>query len=297
VHEHIPVLLEEVVGLLEPRPGGVYVDGTLGLGGHSERLLERAGAGARIVGIEWDDDAAARAEERLRRHGDAVTVVRDSYARLPMILEKLGIQAVDGILLDLGASSLQLNDPSRGFSFTHDGPLDMRMSSHVGRTAAELLESLGEKELETLFRQYGEERKARAIARAVCRVRGDRSRGEVLRSTRALAEFISGLVGRQGRIHPATRVFQALRIAVNSELENVKRIVQTADKVLRAPGGRIVVISFHSLEDRIVKHTFREKARAGLLRLLTKKPVRPGREETRANPRARSAKLRAAERT
>ncbi len=281
---------------LRPRPGGVYVDGTLGLGGHAEKLLELTGGQARLIGIEWDDQAAALAEQRLSRFGSAATVVRDSYVHLPLILEKLDITAVDGLLLDLGVSSLQFNDASRGFSFIGDAPLDMRMSSRIGRTAADLLKSLGEKELENLFRQYGEERKARAIARALWTARGNRSRGDLFESTRALGEFIKGLVGRHGRIHPATRVFQALRIAVNSELDNVKAIVETADKYLKSPGGRIVVISFHSLEDRIVKHTLRAKAKEGIVKILTKKPLEAERDEVRANPRSRSAKLRAAER-
>ncbi len=294
---HLPVLLEEVLELLAPKPGGVYVDATLGLGGHAERLLERTDGRARVIGIEWDDDAAARAERRLARFESAATVVRDSYVRLPLILEKLGITAVDGLLLDLGVSSLHLDDPSRGFSIVREGPLDMRMSKSIERTAADLLRTLGEKDLEELFRTYGEERKARAIARALWRLRGDRSRGDVFRSTRALGDFIEGLVGRHGRIHPATRVFQALRIAVNRELENVQVILRIADKYLKGPGGRLVVISFHSLEDRIVKHTFREKAAAGVLKILTKKPVVPTRAEMLANPRSRSAKLRAAEKT
>jgi 16S rRNA (cytosine1402-N4)-methyltransferase len=253
------------------------------------------GGRARLIGIEWDSEAASRAEARLARFGGAATVVRDSYARLPAILDNLRITAVDGLLLDLGVSSIQFDDPSRGFGFTRDGPLDMRMSGH-GETAEELLRRLGEGELVRLFREYGEERRARTIARALWRARGERSRGDVFRSTRALAGFIEGLIGRRERIHPATRVFQALRIAVNRELDNLKDLLAVADTSLAAPGGRIVAISFHSLEDRIVKTAFRGKAREGILRVLTKKPVRPSRDEVLANPRSRSAKLRAAER-
>ena len=294
---HEPVLLKEAMELLRPRPGGVYVDGTLGLGGHAERLLELTGGQARLIGIEWDDQAAGLAEQRLARFGSAATVVRDSYVRLPSILEKLDITAIDGLLLDLGVSSLQFNDASRGFSFMGDAALDMRMSSRVGATAADLLKTLGEKDLEKLFREYGEERRARTIARALWKARGDRSRRDLFESTRALGEFIEGLIGRHGRIHPATRVFQALRIAVNHELDNVKAILESADKYLKSPGGRLVVISFHSLEDRIVKHTLRAKAKEGLVGILTKKPLEAGRDEVRSNPRSRSAKLRAAERT
>jgi len=289
---HIPVLLKEAMEQLRPRAGGVYVDGTLGLGGHAERLLELTGGKARLIGLEWDDQAADRATERLRRFGDAVTVVRENYANLPAVLDKLKVSAIDGLLLDLGVSSLQLDDPSRGFSFQHEGPLDMRMSARTPKSAADLLRGLGERDLEKILREYGEERRPRALARALWSARGEASR-----STRALAEFVARIGGRTGRIHPATRVFQALRIAVNRELENLQILLQRADTVLAAPGGRIVVISFHSLEDRIVKHAFRDMARSGGLKILTKKPVTPERGEVLANPRSRSAKLRAAERT
>lgn len=281
---------------LRPRPGGVYVDATLGLGGHAEALLEATGGRARLVGLEWDDQAADRAAERLKRFGDAVTVVRENYARLPAVLDKLNIAAVDGLLLDLGVSSLQLDDPSRGFGFSREGPLDMRMSSQVGRTAAELLRGLGERDLEEILRRYGEEPRARSVARALWRARGNVSRGDVFGSTRALAGFVAGVLGgRRGRTHPATRVFQALRIAVNGELDNLQKLLDSADTLLAAPGGRIVVISFHSLEDRIVKVHVRSKEREGAWKRVDKKAVRPSRTEELENPRSRSAKLRAAE--
>lgn len=285
--QHQPVLCREVIDLLRPRPGGVYVDATLGLGGHAEQIVSRGG---RVVGIEWDDDAAARAAERL---GPSVTVVRDSYANLPLILEKLNLAVVDGLLLDLGVSSLQFDTASRGFSFQREGPLDMRMSPLVPRTARELIQGSGERELESIFREYGEEPRARRIAQGIVRARGETG-GDILESTRALADFVERLIGRRGRIHPATRVFQALRIAVNGELDNVKKFLQVFDKYLGS-GARCAVISFHSLEDRLVKRAFKEKAAGGSLKIVTKKPVRATREEVLANPRSRSAKLRVVE--
>jgi 16S rRNA (cytosine1402-N4)-methyltransferase len=283
---HESVLLNEVVALLGPRPGGVYVDGTLGLGGHAEAIQR---AGGRVLGIEWDADAAGRAEARL---GPAATVVRGSYADLASILDRLNVPVVDGMLLDLGVSSLQLDTPARGFSFREEGPLDMRMSPQVPGTAEDLLRSLGERDLERIFTEYGEEPRARRIARAIVTQRGNAG-DDILESTRALAGFVERLVGRRGRTHPATRVFQALRIAVNGELENLKKFLGTFDKYLGA-GARCVVISFHSLEDRLVKRAFREKTLEGWRRV-TKKPLRPGREESLRNPRARSAKLRCIE--
>ncbi|MBI4565098.1 MAG: 16S rRNA (cytosine(1402)-N(4))-methyltransferase RsmH [Planctomycetes bacterium] len=296
--EHRPVLLRETLEYLRPRPGGVYVDATLGLGGHAEAILRAAEGTARLIGVEWDDEAADRAEARLKEFGAAVTVVRRNFAELDAILDALDVRAVDGLLFDLGVSSLQLDDPSRGFSFMADAPLDMRMSRMTVRTAAALLSTLGERELEQVFRQYGEEPRARALARALGRLRKVRfaESANPLRSTRALAAFVARHA-RRGRVHPATRVFQALRIAVNDELENLKKALRNVDTHMAAPGGRIVVISFHSLEDRIVKTAFRERARAGLVRVLTRKPIRPSAEEIEVNPRARSARLRAAERT
>jgi len=263
------------------------VDATLGLGGHAEQIVNRGG---RVVGIEWDDDAAARAAERL---GPSVTIVRDSYANLPLILEKLKLAVVDGLLLDLGVSSLQFDTASRGFSFQREGPLDMRMSPQIPRTARELIQGSGERELESIFREFGEEPRARRIAAAIVRARGGTG-GDILESTRALGDFVERLLGRHGRIHPATRVFQALRIAVNGELENLKKFLEVFDKYLGS-GARCAVISFHSLEDRLVKRAFKEKAAGGGMRIVTKKPVRAAREEVLENPRARSAKLRVIE--
>lgn len=287
VIEHRPVLLEEAVALLAPKPGGLYVDGTVGLGGHAERILESAGGEARVLGIDRDEQALAKARERLSRFGGNATLVRGSFADVGAFLEG---RLADGVLLDLGVSSLQFDDPTRGFSFRSDAPLDMRMSPATqSATAADLLRTMDERELEEIFRTYGEERWARKIARGI-----GRTRGKGLETTRALADFVERLVGRHGRIHPATRVFQALRIAVNDELGHLKRFLDSFDKYL-GKGGRAVVISFHSLEDRLVKHAFVAGARGEKLRILTKKPVRPTRAETEENPRARSAKMRAAE--
>ena len=284
---HQPVLCREVIDLLRPRPGGVYVDATLGLGGHSEQIVR---LGGRVVGIEWDDDAAARAAERL---GPSATIVRESYANLPSILESLNLAVVDGILIDLGVSSLQFDTASRGFSFQREGPLDMRMSPQIPRTAKELIQGSGERELEWIFREYGEEPRARKIAGAIVRARGETG-GDILGSTRALGDFVERLLGRHGRTHPATRVFQALRIAVNGELDNLKKFLETFDKYLGA-GARCAVISFHSLEDRLVKRDFKAKAAAGGMRIVTRKPVRAERAEVLENPRSRSAKLRVIE--
>ena len=276
-----------MIDLLRPRAGGLYVDGTLGLGGHAEAI---AAAGGRVLGIEWDPDAAGRAAERL---GPAAEVVRDSYANLAAILDNRGIGAVDGVLLDLGVSSLQLDTASRGFSFQREGPLDMRMSPQVGGTARDLLRTIGEGDLERILREYGEEPYARKIARAIVRDRGKHG-GDILESTRALGEFVARLVPRRGRAHPATRVFQALRIAVNGELENVKKFLESFDKYLKKD-ARCCVITFQSLEDRLVKRAFKAKVAQGAVRAVVKKPVRPTREEVLENPRARSAKLRCVE--
>ncbi len=264
------------------------MDGTLGLGGHAEAV---ARAGGRVLGIEWDGEAAAKARERL---GASADVVVDSYANLAAILDNRKLPVVDGILLDLGVSSLHLDTASRGFSFSKEGPLDMRMSTQIPGTAADLLRTTGERELERILREYGEEPRARKIAAAIVRARGETG-GDILESTRALGEFVERLIGRHGRTHPATRVFQALRIAVNGELENIKKFLESFDKYL-GEGGRCCVISFHSLEDRLVKRAFKAKAEAGAVRIVTKKPIRATREEQLANPRSRSAKLRCVER-
>jgi len=304
---HRPVLLREVLDLLAPRPGGVFVDGTIGLGGHAEALLEATSPDGRLLGIDLDPRSLELARRRLARFGDRVRLVQGDHRDLLEIAQGEGIHAADGVLLDLGVSSFQLEDPARGFSFLADGPLDMRMDPTRGPTAADLLRSLPERELERILRDYGEEPRARRIARAIAR---RRARDPILR-TLELARLVEAVAGgRRRRIHPATRTFQALRIAVNRELEGLGRSVTGAIALLRR-GGRFVAIAFHSLEDREIKRALGELGRRcicpprlpvcgcgreNLVRLLTPKPLRPTPEEVRDNPRSRSARLRAAER-
>ncbi len=286
---HVPVLAREVVELLQPRPGGVYVDGTLGGGGHAAAILDASAPDGRVIGMDWDEEAVAAARERLGRYGERVTVVGRNFAELDDMVMALGLTTVDGVLFDLGVSSHQFDEPARGFSVQRPGPLDMRMSRQLAATARDVLRTASVEELANLFFEYGEERRARAIARAIGRAR---ERGEPLETTEDLARLCGP---RRGRIHPATRVFQALRIAVNDELGNLRRGLAAAVRVLRS-GGRLAVISFHSLEERIVKRLFLEQQAAGVLRVVTKKPVMATAAEAAANPRSRSAKLRVAER-
>ncbi|NPB09787.1 MAG: 16S rRNA (cytosine(1402)-N(4))-methyltransferase RsmH [Thermodesulfobacteria bacterium] len=290
VPRHEPVLLEEVLDWLQVSPGKVYVDGTVGLGGHSAAILERSAPDGFLIGFEWNEESFALAKERLAPFSGRFLMVRENFAHLKEVLEELGKVPVDGILVDLGVSSFLLEGSGRGFSFLRDEPLDMRMDNRQNLTAKDLVNQLSPLQLEELIRSFGEERFARRIARAICEAR----RKSPIRSSKELAEIVLHAVprGREKKIHPATKTFQALRMAVNQELENLKRFLETAPDVLR-PGGRLVVISFHSLEDRLVKHAFRSDER---LRVLTKKPVTPSKEEIARNPRARSAKLRVAER-
>ena len=287
---HVPVLLQEVLDLLAPQPGMTILDGTVGLGGHALRLAEAVGPSGRIIGLDRDEQALARAKPALAAAACRVDLYHGRFSDMAEVLEDLGVKAVDRILLDIGVSSLQLDDPARGFSFSRNGPLDMRMDPSSGPTAAEWLARAREEELLRIFREYGEERFARRAARRIAEARSDKT----INTTERLADLVRGAVPRQGRLDPATRVFQALRIAVNDELGELERGMASAPGHL-AEGGRLAVISFHSLEDRRVKEAFRAGARQGRLRLLTKKPVRPGPEECRCNPRARSARLRAAE--
>jgi 16S rRNA (cytosine1402-N4)-methyltransferase len=295
---HLPVLIDEVRAVLEPQRGGIFVDGTVGLGGHARMLLE-AGA-ARLIGIDRDPTALEGARERLTQFGDRVTLVHADYRTLDAVLARLGIGQVMGLLLDLGVSSMQLDEAGRGFSFRRDEPLDMRMDRTVGQTLAERLVDVEEAELADVIFQFGEERKSRRVARAIVEAR----QREPLERTGQLAAIVRRAVGGPWqRIDPATRTFQALRIWVNGELDgldaclarSVERLQPGSDETA---GGRLAVISFHSLEDRIVKHTFRALAHrdGGRVRVLTKRPVVAGDEEVTANPRARSAKLRAVER-
>lgn len=303
---HRSVLPEEVLGHLSPRPGAVMVDGTLGGGGHAEALL---GSGARVVALDRDEVVIAEARRRWaeRVESGRLDLVCANFSLLTDVLSGLGIGRVDGILLDLGVSSMQLDWPERGFSFREDGPLDMRMSCGAGGiTAADIVNEWPQEDLARIFREYGEERHAWRLARWIVEARRDKP----FRRTLQLAEAVERLLPRRGRIHPATRVFQALRIAVNDELGHLERVLAVAPSLL-APGGRIVVISFHSLEDRIVKEDFRKRSTEWLdapnwpsprrnpdfcYVLPARKPIVPGDEECARNPRARSAKLRMAER-
>ena len=290
VPTHVPVMRAEVLEALEPGRGGIFVDGTVGLGGHSAALL--AAGATRLVAIDRDADALEIARQRLAEWAGRIDFVHGDYRRLHEWLDGLGVGEVDGVLVDLGLSSYQLESAGRGFSFQRDDPLDMRMNRRAGATAAELIASATERELADAIFQYGEERYSRRIARAIVAAREETP----VETTGRLAEIIRRAVPRRGYspIHPATRSFQALRIWVNGELEGLDRFVEDACSRL-APGGRLAVIAFHSLEDRIVKQTVRRLTddHARGLRRLTRKALQPTESEVEANARSRSAKLRA----
>lgn len=290
---HEPVMVAEVLEHLDPARGGVFVDCTVGLGGHARALLD--GGATRLIGFDRDPAALAQARDALSAYGDRVELVHTDYRRLDEALDARSVASVDGILADLGVSSMQLDAPGRGFSFRRDEPLDMRMDTTAGPTAAEAIRDADERTLADVIYEFGEERHARRIARAIV---GQSARAPI-DTTGQLAEIVRRAIPRKGysRIDPATRTFQALRIWVNRELEGLDLFLTQAARRLR-PGGRIVVITFHSLEDRIVKHTFRSLQAAGEIGLTirTKRPVVPSEAEVERNPRARSAKLRAAER-
>jgi 16S rRNA (cytosine1402-N4)-methyltransferase len=290
---HIPVMTAEVLQYLRPDQGGLFVDCTVGLGGHSRALLE-AGA-SRVIGFDRDLDALARARDTLAPWGDRVELVHADYRAIGEVLDSRQIAHVDGALADLGVSSMQFDEPGRGFSFMRDEPLDMRMDRSGGDTAADLVAQSSERDLADAIFQYGEERFSRRIARALVEAR----RESPVETTGRLATIVRRAIPHRGghvRIDPATKTFQALRIWVNRELDGLDRFVDSAARRLRA-GARLVVIAFHSLEDRIVKHTLRAlQQRDGLVQVLTKKPLVPTDEEVDRNPRARSAKLRVAER-
>jgi 16S rRNA (cytosine1402-N4)-methyltransferase len=303
---HRPVLLRETIELLGAARGGVFVDGTLGLGGHSEAILE-ASVDARVIGIDRDREALEFARERLAQYGSRFQGVHANFRDIARIVEEAGESNVQGVLVDLGVSSLQFDTGERGFSFRHDAPLDMRMDARGDEeTAAELLARLPEEEIARIIFEYGEERRSRRIARWIVE---RRERGEPIETTTALSDLVARAVGyrKTDKVHPATRTFQALRIAVNRELEGLGEFVETAIDLLQ-PNGRFVAISFHSLEDRIMKQTLRRLAghcecdrRAPVclcgarraVEILTRRPLVPGEEEVSENPRARSAKLRA----
>jgi len=292
---HVPVLLKEAIDFLAVKRGGTYLDATVGLGGHSYEIARRLGAPGHLIGFDKDPAGLERARERLATISDderpRVTLIHGSFAEVG---EHIAPASLDGVMADLGVSSLQLGDPARGFSFQAEGPLDMRMNPMSGETAEQVVNHIDERELADVIYEFGEERRSRRIARAIVRSRP-------IRTTKQLVEVVSAAarsmkLGRHkyDRIHPATKTFQALRIFVNRELDDLQALLKVAPAVLK-PGGRLVVISFHSLEDRIVKDALRDGARQGWYRLLTKKPVTASDEEIDRNPRSRSAKMRAAE--
>ncbi len=299
-------MLREVVEILQPKAHRKYLDGTLGGGGHAEELLERSSPDGLVLGLDWDDDAIAAAQDRLRRFSDRLITRRANFLHAKEILKEVDWDEVDGFLLDLGLSSHQIESRERGFSFHAEARLDMRMDRRQSLGAYHVVNTFPVPELERILRQYGEEAAARRIARAIDRER----RQKKIETTGELAELVARVVGRrQGRIHPATRTFQALRIAVNRELENLEGLLEDGYELLSSK-GRMVVISFHSLEDRLVKETFRKWSKSCLCpprspvcrcgwsqkaKLLTPKPLLPSPEEVKLNPRARSAKLRAVE--
>jgi 16S rRNA (cytosine1402-N4)-methyltransferase len=290
---HIPVLVDEVLKLLKPSSGGVYVDGTLGEGGHTAAVLDASAPNGIVVGFDWDDRAVDAAAVRLRPYGERVRLVRRSYTEMASVVKEMGLAGrINGIILDLGLSSLQLADPERGFSFQTGGMLDMRMSRALTQTAEALVNGLSETDLAGIIYRYGEERHSRGIAKAIVNAR----KRAPIRSAEELADIVVRAVRQKGRwhIHPATRTFQALRIAVNHELENIEKGLACGREIL-APGGVFAVIAFHSLEDRIVKRTFKAwTGGEGDFSLLTKKPITSSEEEVFRNPRSRSARLRAA---
>jgi 16S rRNA (cytosine1402-N4)-methyltransferase len=289
--KHIPVMVEEVMTFLRCEPGRTYVDATLGGGGHASEILKRSTPDGVVIGIEWDEDALAEARNVLMPFGDRVKIFRENFIHLPDFMRA---ESVDGILLDLGLSSIQVEKEERGFSFKGEGPLDMRMDQRVNQTAADLINRLSLEELEYILFHYGEESWAKKIAKAIVQGR----EREPIRTTQTLRKVVYRAIPRRfhsRRIDPATKTFQALRIRVNDELENLRKILETGWKILKK-GGRMCIISFHSLEDRMVKETFRTLEKEGEMRILTKKPVPSSEEERRRNPRSRSAKLRCAER-
>ena len=300
---HQPVLYKEIIHALQPRAGGRYVDGTLGAGGHARGIMEASAPDGQLLGLDVDPQALAIARRNLAPYENRIHLAQASYTSLSAQLALLRWEAVDGIVLDLGASSMQFDTPERGFSFLHDAPLDMRFGPHIPQTAADLVNKYSERELADLIYQYGEERNSRKIARAIVKARP-------IHTTRELAAVIESVSPRRGdRVHPATRTFQALRIAVNEELASIEEVLPQAVAAL-GPGGRLAVISFHSLEDRLVKDFLREQSkdrvnppyeqiyeveRKATLKEVSRKPITPSDQEIKDNPRARSAKLRIVE--
>jgi 16S rRNA (cytosine1402-N4)-methyltransferase len=301
--EHRPVLLDEVLDALDPRPGEVVADCTVGWAGHAVEMLRRVGPSGRLIGLDLDPDNLPRARERLEAVGHPFTLHQANFAGLETVLAAQGLPGVDVLLADLGMSSMQVDDPERGFSYVRDGPLDMRMDRSRGRTAADLLATIREQELAEALREIGDEPEAGRIAAAVVAAR----QRETLRRTRDLAQVIMAAVGQEAgkwrlhpaknrwNLHPAARAFQVLRILVNRELANLEQLLRILPRCLR-PGGRVAIISFHSGEDRRIKAAFRDGLRSGMYSQTSPEPVRASLAERTANPRSRSAKLRWARR-
>lgn len=304
---HLPVMEKEVLHYLCTKQDGVYIDATVGDGGHAEAIISNLLPEAHLVGIDWDASALERAKKRLSRFSRQITLVHDSYTNLEKVLKDLGLAGIDGILIDLGASTLQLMEADRGFSFHQQGDLDMRMDQRRSLTAEYIINEYGEEELTEIFFKLGEERWSRRIAAAIVR---EKNKGPI-KDSKKLSEIIKTAVPARYRRkggHPARRIFQALRLAVNSELENITNLLPQAEKCL-SPKGRLCIISYHSLEDRIVKSYLRQAggncicpvdrpcvcSRQAKMIILTRKAVKPSEEEVAENPRARSARLRAAE--
>ena len=295
VDVHIAVMINEVLGFLDPKPGQIIVDCTIGAAGHSKNILEKIAPGGRLIGLDADKDILEIAKKRLEIFKDNVVLKQANFRELDTVLSDLGIDKVDGVLFDLGVSSYQLESPDRGFSFNSDGPLDMRMGQAYTKTAADLINFLTKEELADIIFKFGQERYSRRIAEAIVRERKSRP----IKTTAELKSIVLRAIPKARewqKIHPATRTFQALRIATNDELAALEEGLGKAIGFLK-PGGRICVISFHSLEDRIVKNIFKESDKEGILKILTKKPICPSQKEIITNVRARSAKLRAALRT
>ncbi|MGH7272972.1 MAG: 16S rRNA (cytosine(1402)-N(4))-methyltransferase RsmH [Nitrospiria bacterium] len=291
---HIPVLVREVIELLRCRPGGNYVDCTVGEGGHAEEILKASGPDGRLIGIDRDFGSIEQSRCRLAVFGDRVSLHHEDFIRMDLVLKKEGIQNVDGILFDLGLASGQLEDGQRGFSFLKEGPLDMRMDQTAGQTASDLVNTLDEAELTRIFQEYGEERWAGRISRMIVRRRAERP----IHTTADLSGLVLLAIPRRyhgHRIHPATRIFQALRIAVNHELSELWLAMEASVRRLTS-GGRLCIISYHSLEDRIVKHGFRDWGKESQVKVITRRPLVASVTERSFNPRSRSAKLRVAER-
>ena len=292
--QHVPVLLEEVLNLMQVRPGGTYVDATLGLAGHAMAIARQLGPQGTLIGFDRDAEALALATERLEglrtELGGNMPQVRLVGRAFSTAAQEIAPASLDGLLADVGVSSLQLDQAHRGFSFRHDAPLDMRMDTRSGETAGQVVNQADEEELANLIYEFGEERRSRRIARAIVRARPISTTAELARVVSAAAPSM-----KSDKIHPATRTFQALRIRVNDELGEIRSLLESAPSLIR-PGGRLAVISFHSLEDRLVKDAMRAGAQEGIWDLVTRKPATAGEEEVRRNPRSRSAKLRVAER-